>query len=136
MPPDTRVFANRYELGDEIGHGGMADVYLAHDRLLDRARRGEGAVARVRVRPTNVERFRREAQAAAGLNHPHIVAVYDWGEEDDTSFIVMEYVPGQTLRDDHADVRPPRADGRGPHRGRDRRRAVVRARATASSTAT
>ncbi len=48
---------------------------------------------------TNVERFRREAQAAAGLNHPHIVAVYDWGEEDDTSFIVMEYVPGQTLRE-------------------------------------
>ena len=48
---------------------------------------------------TNVERFRREAQSAAGLSHPHIVAVYDWGEEDDTSFIVMEYVPGQTLRE-------------------------------------
>ena len=45
--------------------------------------------------PTNVERFRREAQAAAGLNHPNIVAVYDWGEEDDTSFIVMEYVPAR-----------------------------------------
>jgi serine/threonine-protein kinase len=49
--------------------------------------------------PTNIERFRREAQSAAGLNHPHIVAVYDWGEEDGTSYIVMEYVPGQTLRE-------------------------------------
>ena len=49
--------------------------------------------------PTFVERFRREAQAAASLNHPNIVAVYDWGQEDDTSFIVMEYVNGQTLRD-------------------------------------
>jgi serine/threonine-protein kinase len=97
MPPDTRVFANRYELGEEIGRGGMADVYLAHDRLLDRRVAVKVLSPQFASDPTNVERFRREAQAAAGLNHPHVVAVYDWGEEDDTSFIVMEYVPGQTL---------------------------------------
>src|SRR3954465_6240258 len=98
MPSATRVFANRYELGEEIGHGGMADVYLAHDRLLDRRVAVKVLSPQFASDPTNVERFRREAQAAAGLNHPHIVAVYDWGQEDDTSFIVMEYVPGQTLR--------------------------------------
>jgi beta-lactam-binding protein with PASTA domain len=99
MPPDTRVFANRYELGDAIGHGGMADVYLAHDRLLDRDVAVKVLATAYASDPTNVERFRREAQSAAALNHPHIVAVYDWGEEDGTSYIVMEYVPGQTLRD-------------------------------------
>src|SRR4029077_17750893 len=97
MPPATRVFANRYELGEEIGRGGMADVYLAHDRLLDRRVAVKVLSPQFATDATNVERFRREAQAAAGLNHPHIVAVYDWGEENDTSFIVMEYVPGQTL---------------------------------------
>jgi serine/threonine-protein kinase len=99
MSPTSRVFANRYELGDEIGRGGMADVFLAHDRLLDRAVAVKVLLPKYASDPTNVERFRREAQAAAGLNHPHIVSVYDWGEGDDTSFIVMEYVPGQTLRD-------------------------------------
>jgi serine/threonine-protein kinase len=99
MSPTSRVFANRYELGDEIGRGGMADVYLAHDRLLDRRVAVKVLSPQFASDATNVERFRREAQAAAGLNHPHIVAVYDWGEEDGTSFIVMEYVPGQTLRD-------------------------------------
>jgi serine/threonine-protein kinase len=99
MSPDTRVFANRYELGDEIGHGGMADVFLAHDRLLDRRVAVKVLLPESASDATNVERFRREAQAAAGLSHPHIVAVYDWGEEDGTSFIVMEYVPGQTLRE-------------------------------------
>src|SRR5437016_4525634 len=98
MPPDTRVFANRYELGEALGHGGMADVYLAHDRLLDRRVAVKVLAPAFATDATNVERFRREAQAAAGLNHPHIVAVYDWGEENGTSFIVMEYVPGQTLR--------------------------------------
>src|SRR4029077_5191324 len=99
MPSATRVFANRYELRDTIGHGGMADVYLGHDRLLDRGVAVKVLAAAFASDPTNVERFRREAQSAAALNHPHIVAVYDWGEEDGTSYIVMEYVPGQTLRD-------------------------------------
>ena len=97
--PEPRVFANRYELGEEIGRGGMADVYLAHDRLLDRRVAVKVLSPAFASDPTNFERFRREAQSAAGLNHPNIVAVYDWGEDDNTSFIVMEYVPGQTLRD-------------------------------------
>jgi beta-lactam-binding protein with PASTA domain len=97
--PEPRVFANRYELGEEIGRGGMADVYLAHDRLLDRQVAVKVLSPTFASDPTNFERFRREAQSAAGLNHPNIVAVYDWGEDDDTPFIVMEYVPGQTLRD-------------------------------------
>jgi eukaryotic-like serine/threonine-protein kinase len=97
--PEPRVFANRYELGEEIGRGGMADVYLAHDRLLDRRVAVKVLSPAFASDPTNFERFRREAQSAAGLNHPNIVAVYDWGEDDDTSFIVMEYVPGHTLRD-------------------------------------
>jgi len=99
MPTAARVFANRYELGGEIGRGGMADVYLAHDRLLDRRVAVKVLAPAFASDPTNIERFRREAQSAAGLNHPHIVAVYDWGEEDGTSFIVMEYVAGQTLRE-------------------------------------
>jgi serine/threonine protein kinase len=74
-------------------------VYLAHDRLLDRRVAVKVLAPAFASDATNVERFRREAQSAAGLNHPHIVAVYDWGEEDGTSFIVMEYVPGQTLRE-------------------------------------
>ncbi len=97
--PEARVFANRYELGEAIGQGGMADVYLARDRLLDRQVAVKVLSPEFASDPTNFERFRREARAAAGLNHPNIVAVYDWGEEDDTSFIVMEYVPGQTLGD-------------------------------------
>src|SRR5262245_39490318 len=99
MPPATRVFANRYELGEEIGRGGMADVFLAHDRLLDRRVAVKVLSPQFASDPTNVERFRREARAAAGLNHPHIVGVYDWGEEDGPSYIVMEYVPGETLRE-------------------------------------
>jgi serine/threonine-protein kinase len=99
MPPATRVFANRYQVGEVIGRGGMADVYLAHDRLLDRRVAVKVLSAQFASDPVNVERFRREAQAAAGLNHPHIVSVYDWGEEDGTSYIVMEYVPGETLRE-------------------------------------
>ena len=94
-----RVFANRYELRTEIGHGGMADVYLARDRLLNRRVAVKVLSPTFAADPAFVERFRREAQAAASLNHPNIVAVYDWGQEDDTSFIVMEYVNGQTLRD-------------------------------------
>ncbi|MFT7597453.1 MAG: beta-lactam-binding protein with PASTA domain/predicted Ser/Thr protein kinase [Acidimicrobiales bacterium] len=75
----------------------MADVFLAHDQLLDRPVAVKVLFPQFAAEPTFVERFRREAQAAANLNHPSIVAVYDWGEHDNTYFIVMEYVEGRSL---------------------------------------
>jgi len=99
MSTEARVLANRYELGDEIGRGGMARVYVALDRLLERTVAVKVLSTLDAHDDTAVERFRREAQAVARLNHPDIVAVYDWGEDDDTAFIVMEYVDGQTLRE-------------------------------------
>ncbi len=77
----------------------MADVFLAHDRLLDRPVAVKVLFPQFASEPKFVERFRREAQAAANLNHPSIVAVYDWGEYDHTYFIVMEYVEGRSLAD-------------------------------------
>src|SRR5919198_2525299 len=94
---EKRVFSGRYELVRQIARGGMADVYLAHDLLLDRPVALKVLFPELSVDPSFVERFRREAQAAANLAHPNIVSVYDWGEEGRTYFIVMEYVNGSTL---------------------------------------
>jgi serine/threonine protein kinase len=100
---EPRRLGGRYELGSVLGRGGMAEVYLAHDTRLGRT----VAVKTLRVDlardPTFQARFRREAQSAASLNHPAIVAVYDTGEDyvDGISipYIVMEYVDGSTLRE-------------------------------------
>ncbi|MDX6555218.1 MAG: eukaryotic-like serine/threonine-protein kinase [Miltoncostaeaceae bacterium] len=89
----------RYELGRQLGAGGMARVFLAHDRLLDREVAVKVLFDRYAADPSFVERFRREASAAAGLNHPNIVAVYDRGEADDTYYIVMEYLAGPDLKE-------------------------------------
>jgi beta-lactam-binding protein with PASTA domain/tRNA A-37 threonylcarbamoyl transferase component Bud32 len=94
-----RVFSSRYEVQREIAQGGMAEVYLAHDQLLNRPVALKVLFPEYAREPSFVERFRREAQAAANLNHPNIVAIYDWGQEDGTYFIVMEYVEGRALRD-------------------------------------
>jgi beta-lactam-binding protein with PASTA domain/tRNA A-37 threonylcarbamoyl transferase component Bud32 len=94
-----RVFSSRYEIRSEIAQGGMAEVYLAHDQLLNRPVALKALFPEYAREPSFVERFRREAQAAANLNHPNIVAIYDWGQEDGTYFIVMEYVEGRSLRD-------------------------------------
>src|SRR5437763_2426118 len=94
-----RVFSNRYEVVRELAQGGMAEVYLARDQLLDRPVALKALFPEYAREPSFVERFRREAQAAANLNHPNIVAIYDWGQEDGTYFIVMEYVEGRVLRD-------------------------------------
>src|SRR5437660_6191499 len=93
------VFSNRYEIQRGIARGGMAEVYLARDQLLDRPVAVKVLFAEYARDPSFVERFRREAQAAANLNHPNIVAIYDWGQDTGTYFIVMEYVEGRSLRD-------------------------------------
>jgi eukaryotic-like serine/threonine-protein kinase len=91
-----RTFAGRYVLDELIGRGGTADTYRATDRVLDR----DVAVKILIDRSEDVNtRFIQEAQAMARLNHPRVVAVYDAGQEDGFSFIVMEFVPGKTLRD-------------------------------------
>src|SRR5580698_6405556 len=92
-----RVFSERYELNHLIARGGMAEVYRARDRLLDRPVALKVLFPELSVDRSFVERFRREAQAAANLSHPNIVSVYDWGEADTTYFIVMEYVEGPPL---------------------------------------
>ncbi len=98
-----RLLGDRYELDGVVGRGGMAEVYRAHDIRLDRV----VAIKTLRIDlardQTFQARFRREAQSAASLNHPNIVAVYDTGEDMATGlpvpYIVMEYVDGRTVRD-------------------------------------
>ena len=98
-----RLLGDRYELDGVVGRGGMAEVYRAHDIRLDRV----VAIKTLRIDlardHTFQARFRREAQSAASLNHPSIVAVYDTGEDMTNGipvpYIVMEYVDGRTVRD-------------------------------------
>ena len=92
------LIGDRYELGRLLGSGGMARVYLGHDRLLDRRVAVKVLSEPYASDPQFVERFRREASAAAGLNHPNIVAVYDRGEADGSYYIVMEYLKGPDLK--------------------------------------
>jgi beta-lactam-binding protein with PASTA domain/predicted Ser/Thr protein kinase len=111
-----RVLGNRYEVGDLLGRGGMAEVHLGRDTRL-------GRVVAIKLLRTDLARdatfqarFRREAQSAAALNHPAIVAVYDTGEEQvveagggvvSLPYIVMEYVEGRTLRELMGDTQQP-----------------------------
>jgi beta-lactam-binding protein with PASTA domain/tRNA A-37 threonylcarbamoyl transferase component Bud32 len=99
MQPVTtqRVFSGRYELTHLVARGGMAQVYRARDRLLDRPVALKVLFPELSVDRAFVERFRREAQAAANLSHPNIVPVFDWGEDGGTYYIVMEYIDGQPL---------------------------------------
>jgi serine/threonine-protein kinase len=93
-----RILKNRYRILRKIGSGGMAEVYLAEDLLLNRKVAVKVMHENLASDESFVRRFKREAQAAANLNHPNIVAVYDWGAEDDTYFIVMEYLTGKNLK--------------------------------------
>jgi serine/threonine-protein kinase len=95
----TRIYSGRYEIVEHLARGGMAEVYIAHDRVLDRRVALKVLFPEFSSDRSFVERFRREARSAAALNHPNVVSVYDTGEEDGTYFIVMEYVEGRTLRD-------------------------------------
>ena len=105
MTSSPTTVGGRYELGEPLGKGGMAEVRRAVDQRLGRSVAVKQLRADLAVDPTFQARFRREAQSAAGLNHPTIVAVYDTGEEIDPlsgvsiPYIVMELVEGQTLRD-------------------------------------
>ncbi len=93
------LLGGRYELGATLGVGGMAEVYRGRDTRLGRDVAVKILRTELAADPTFIARFRREAQAAASLNHPHIVAVYDTGEDGGVPYIVMEYVEGKTLRD-------------------------------------
>jgi beta-lactam-binding protein with PASTA domain/tRNA A-37 threonylcarbamoyl transferase component Bud32 len=105
MTSSPTTVGGRYELGELLGRGGMAEVRRAVDQRLGRSVAVKQLRADLAIDPTFQARFRREAQSAAGLNHPTIVAVYDTGEEIDPlsgvsiPYIVMELVEGPTLRD-------------------------------------
>jgi serine/threonine protein kinase/beta-lactam-binding protein with PASTA domain len=104
----TRLLGGRYQVGELIGRGGMAEVHAGHDTRLGRTVAIKVLRADLARDPSFLARFRREAPSAAGLNHPSIVAVYDSGEDEDTEssgrkvalpYIVMEYIEGRTLRE-------------------------------------
>ena len=98
MPDSDRpIFSGRYELYRRLARGGMAEVFLARDKLLDRPVAVKVLFPEYATDESFVERFRREAQAAANLNQPNVVGVYDWGQEAGTYYIVMEYVEGRSL---------------------------------------
>ncbi len=93
-----RTFAGRYEVGERIGIGGMAEVYTATDTTLGRVVAVKVMLPQYADDPDFARRFRQEAAAAANLQSPYIVNVYDWGHDDDTYYIVMEYIRGSDLK--------------------------------------
>ncbi len=94
-----RVLSDRYRLLSHLARGGMADVYEAEDTLLNRRVAVKILHANFASDQAFVTRFKREAQAAANLSHPNIVAIYDWGQEGSTYYMVMELIEGRTLRE-------------------------------------
>src|ERR1700736_4394039 len=92
------IVDGRYKILSRLGTGGMADVFLAQDEQLGRQVALKLLHRRFAEDPGFVERFRREAQAAAGLQHPNVVSVYDRGTYDGTYYIAMEYLPGRSLK--------------------------------------
>lgn len=95
---ENRVLSDRYRIVKHLARGGMADVFEAEDTLLNRSVAVKMLHANFASDEAFVARFRREAQAAANLSHPNIVAIYDWGQDAGTYFIVMELIRGRTLR--------------------------------------
>ena len=94
-----RVLGRRYEIISEIGSGGMANVYKARDQKLDRLVAIKVLKQEFTMDNTILEKFRKEALAAGGLNHPNIVSVYDMGHELGSEYIVMELIDGITLKE-------------------------------------
>ena len=93
-----KVFNNRYQITERIGIGGMAEVYRAQDNVLGRLVAVKIMLPQYAADPSFTQRFKQEAAAAANLQSPYIVNVYDWGHDDDTYYIVMEYVRGSDLK--------------------------------------
>src|ERR687890_1247513 len=92
------VIDERYRVIDRLGSGGMADVYCAEDTQLGRKVAVKLLYRRFAEDDEFVERFRREASSAAGLQHPNVVQVYDRGEWDETYYIAMEFLDGRSLK--------------------------------------
>jgi serine/threonine-protein kinase len=106
------IIDGRYRVLSRIGAGGMADVYLAQDEQLGREVAVKLLHRRFSEDPAFVERFRREAQAAASLQHPNVVSVFDRGSFDGTYYIAMEFLPGRSLKQlirEEAPLEPGRA---------------------------
>src|SRR5512138_3285711 len=97
LAPET-VVDHRYQILSRLGSGGMAEVYCAQDLQLGRKVALKILYRRFAEDSEFVERFRREASSAAGLQHQHVVAVYDRGEYDGTYYIAMEYLEGRSLK--------------------------------------
>jgi eukaryotic-like serine/threonine-protein kinase len=95
----AEIVGSRYRIERSIAAGGTGEVFLATDSVLERRVAVKILHRNLSADPGFVERFRREARAAAGLNHPNVVAVHDWGESGRTYYMVMEYVPGASLRE-------------------------------------
>ena len=96
------LIAGRYELGEPIGRGGMGEVHAAWDRRLERPVAVKTLRADVAAQPAARRRFESEARSAARLVHPNVVSVYDSGEDAGIPFMVMELLPGRSLRDEIA----------------------------------
>lgn len=97
---ESQTLAGRYELGEVLGHGGMATVRDAVDRRLNRPVAVKLLRADLAEQPRARRRFETEAHAAARLSHPHVVTVFDSGEDNGIPFLVMERLPGRTLADE------------------------------------
>lgn len=94
-----KIFNDRYEIKEKIGTGGMADVYKATDQVLERTVAIKVLHPQYASESSFIGRFKREAKAAANLNHPNIVNIYDWGQQGDNYYIVMEYLEGKNLKE-------------------------------------
>ena len=97
MSATGKTYGGRYKVIERVGAGGMAEVYRARDELLGREVAIKVLSERFAQDRSFVERFRREAQSAANLNHPNIVSLYDYGSDEGAYFIVMEFIDGQSL---------------------------------------
>ncbi len=94
-----KVFGQRYKILEKIGSGGMANVYKGEDSVLNRVVAIKILHEQFSSDQSFIARFKQEAQSAANLTHPNVVSIFDWGKEDNSHYIVMEYLKGQNLKD-------------------------------------